>query len=286
LGEFTQTDSETVERHLACLDHMIMDALTCVPDCLAYMSLLSNPEIFRFCAVPQVMAIMTLATCYHNHQVFTGVVKIRKGMAVLMLQDVSSSTGLYKWFYLGATEILRKIPETNPTSKYHILYSKTRSLCEKIIQETKTIGQAAIIRSYCQVIGNLSLVGISSSLMGLVHHNVMISPSHNNNNNNTSAAAALVTKTGESLLQLISSLSNFLLVHYSSSGQGSDRGSSGVFSTSSSTLWSSWWTMTLAVSTISLLVSGIVVARYPLSAHHTHHHHSNNNNHNKKDKEE
>lgn len=29
-------------------------------------------QIFKFCAIPQVMAIGTLAMCYNNHKVFTG----------------------------------------------------------------------------------------------------------------------------------------------------------------------------------------------------------------------
>ena len=29
-------------------------------------------QVFRFCAIPQVMAIGTLALCYNNHEVFTG----------------------------------------------------------------------------------------------------------------------------------------------------------------------------------------------------------------------
>ena len=38
----------------------------------------------------QVMAIATLARCYNNHGVFTGVVKIRKGEACsLMMQAVN-----------------------------------------------------------------------------------------------------------------------------------------------------------------------------------------------------
>ena len=40
--------------------------------CLAYMAKLRNRDIFRFCAIPQVMAIGTLAMCYDNHAVFTG----------------------------------------------------------------------------------------------------------------------------------------------------------------------------------------------------------------------
>lgn len=35
--------------------------------------MLQDPQIFRFCALPQVMAAGTLAACYNNHNVFTGV---------------------------------------------------------------------------------------------------------------------------------------------------------------------------------------------------------------------
>ncbi len=34
--------------------------------------MLKDEQIFRFCALPQVMAIGTLAACYNNHGVFTG----------------------------------------------------------------------------------------------------------------------------------------------------------------------------------------------------------------------
>ncbi len=29
-------------------------------------------QVFRFCAIPQVMAMGTLALCYNNYEVFTG----------------------------------------------------------------------------------------------------------------------------------------------------------------------------------------------------------------------
>jgi farnesyl-diphosphate farnesyltransferase len=47
-------------------------------------------EIFRFCAITQVMAIATLAELYNNPLVFTGVVKIRKGLAVLLINDTQT----------------------------------------------------------------------------------------------------------------------------------------------------------------------------------------------------
>jgi len=53
LGEFAKP--EATERALACLNHLVTDALECVPECLQYMALLHHADIFRFCAIPQVL---------------------------------------------------------------------------------------------------------------------------------------------------------------------------------------------------------------------------------------
>ena len=41
------------------------------------MSNIKNTDIFRFCAIPQVMAIATLAEIYNNPNVFTGMIVIK-----------------------------------------------------------------------------------------------------------------------------------------------------------------------------------------------------------------
>ena len=48
---------------------------------------LKTPEVYRFCAIPQVMAVATLYECFDNEEVFTGVVKIRKGTAARLIVD-------------------------------------------------------------------------------------------------------------------------------------------------------------------------------------------------------
>ena len=70
---------ENRDAALACLNHMIANALSHVETCLEYLSKLQDPSIFAFCAIPQVMAIGTLEACYNNYGVFTGVVKMRRG---------------------------------------------------------------------------------------------------------------------------------------------------------------------------------------------------------------
>lgn len=45
----------------------------------------TSPFAFLPCLSMQTMAIATLAACYNNPNVFTGVVKIRKGQAVALM---------------------------------------------------------------------------------------------------------------------------------------------------------------------------------------------------------
>ena len=52
------------DHNVQCLNHLVTDALHCVPECMQYMELLKTEEVFRFCAIPQVMAIATLADLY------------------------------------------------------------------------------------------------------------------------------------------------------------------------------------------------------------------------------
>uniref|UniRef100_A0A0G4FWL5 Squalene synthase n=1 Tax=Chromera velia CCMP2878 TaxID=1169474 RepID=A0A0G4FWL5_9ALVE len=90
---------------LRCLDAMVADALRHVPDCLQYLSMIGEPSIFRFCAIPQVMAISTLERCLHNRDIFLSPepVKIRKGEAaklILRSGDMKGAEGSFD-FYLS-----------------------------------------------------------------------------------------------------------------------------------------------------------------------------------------
>ena len=91
---------------------MITDALEFAPQCLAYLDKLQNPQVQRFCAIPQLMAIATQAALYNNPKVFTGIVKIRPGLAAqLMLSatDDPSPDNVRLWFGRFATEIEAKV---------------------------------------------------------------------------------------------------------------------------------------------------------------------------------
>lgn len=77
---------------MRCLNHMVADALRHAPRCLEYMAQLEDPQVFAFCAIPQVMAIATLAMCYNNGKVFEGVVKMRRGQTAVVRRLCSMRT--------------------------------------------------------------------------------------------------------------------------------------------------------------------------------------------------
>ncbi len=72
-----------------CLNHMILDALRHLPRCIEYMSGLQDSAIFRFCAIPQVMAIGTLALCYNNGAVFEGARAVQRAELGLQGYEVT-----------------------------------------------------------------------------------------------------------------------------------------------------------------------------------------------------
>jgi farnesyl-diphosphate farnesyltransferase len=107
---------EKSDKAVACLNDLITNALQHAPDVLEYMSHIRNKSVFNFCAIPQVMAIGTLARCYNNHDVFTGVVKIRRGEAVRMMMEATNMDALKKIMYQSTCEIGSKILFTDPNA--------------------------------------------------------------------------------------------------------------------------------------------------------------------------
>jgi len=141
LGEFAHPAPGSPEeaRSLACLNHLVTDALELVPDCISYMKMLTHQDIFRFCAIPQVMAIATLDKVFNNPQVFTGVVKVRKGLAVKMIMTCDSQAGIESWFYQFAVAMRSRVPASDPNRK------RTLAACDAIIDLTKRNAPSQVI---------------------------------------------------------------------------------------------------------------------------------------------
>ena len=117
------------DRALACLDELIADALELVPDALKYLEKIKTPEVYRFCAIPQVMAIATLVECFDNPKLFTGVVKIRKGMAARLIVDSQKGhPQVLAWFRHFGEHILDRVDDCHATSsdKWRLIAAATR----------------------------------------------------------------------------------------------------------------------------------------------------------------
>ncbi|CAO3685550.1 unnamed protein product [Umbelopsis vinacea] len=76
---------ENSDKAQAVLSAMVLNVLEHIPDVLTYLSSLKHPSVFQFCAIPQVMAISTLALVFNNKDVYQRNVKIRKGEAVKLI---------------------------------------------------------------------------------------------------------------------------------------------------------------------------------------------------------
>lgn len=135
LGYFAQKDHS--DAALKCLNELVTDALELVPDCLTYLSKLKCVEIFRFCAIPQVMAIATLDKCFNNPDVFTGVVKIRKGLSCKLILSTNNISEVHNTFYQFAKVIKSKARPSDPS------FQRTLDICDTIISLTASSSSGA-----------------------------------------------------------------------------------------------------------------------------------------------
>ncbi|KAG5519780.1 hypothetical protein PMAC_000053 [Pneumocystis sp. 'macacae'] len=96
------------EQGLACVSEMVADALGHVPGCLAYLWSIEDGAVLRFCAVPQAMAIATLALVFRNGEVLRRNVKIRRAEAYQIMAGVRDREGVCRVFQKYVREIHRK----------------------------------------------------------------------------------------------------------------------------------------------------------------------------------
>ncbi|XP_077990263.1 squalene synthase-like [Glandiceps talaboti] len=130
-------ESKNFEKSVHCLNDLVTNALDHVPDVLKYMSRIKNQSIFNFCAIPQVMAIATLACCYDNQNVFTSVVKIRKGQAVGLMMEATTMDSIKLIMYNYTKEIQKRIPSGDPSAV------RTRQITSEILKLSQTDKQSS-----------------------------------------------------------------------------------------------------------------------------------------------
>jgi len=125
LEELMQDPASAESR--ACLNDLVTDALQYVGDSIEYLSMIRHPQVFRFCAIPQVMAIATLAKIYNNPDVYREVVKIRKGIAAVLMLHTVDMESVHKVMEKFANDILKKLDKDDPN------FDLTTERCHTII---------------------------------------------------------------------------------------------------------------------------------------------------------
>lgn len=129
-------DEENSEKALQCLNDIVTNALIHIEDCLKYMSELKDPAIFRFCAIPQIMAIGTLALCYNNVQVFRGVVKLRRGLTAKVIDRTKIMADVYQAFYDFSDMLKSKVDMHDPNAQTTIARLEA---AQKICKDSGTL---------------------------------------------------------------------------------------------------------------------------------------------------
>ncbi|XP_060209116.1 squalene synthase-like isoform X2 [Lycium barbarum] len=107
---------ENSVKAVQCLNDMVTNALSHVEDCLVCLSTLRDPAIFRSCAIPQVMAIGTLAMCYENIKVFRGVVKMRRGLSAKVFDQTRTMADVYDAFSHFSCILKSKVDNNDPNA--------------------------------------------------------------------------------------------------------------------------------------------------------------------------
>lgn len=126
-------------KHTELLNEIIMNALRHIPDSIEYLSLVKNNSNFKFCAIPQVVAVQTLATLFHNPNVFKKTEKLNKTTLARIFMTMSDMNSVLQ-FYIDAVEkIEKKIADSessnNKQCKYVDELDKIKAFIMKYIIE-------------------------------------------------------------------------------------------------------------------------------------------------------
>lgn len=125
-------------KSLECLNELILDAYKHVPAVIRYLETIQNPKVFKFCAIPQVMAIATLERLVNNPDVFTGVVKIRKGLMLSLFQHTAGIEEVKGIFSTYSDALLSNISVAQTIHKEaNELVSHVQALCSDGVQPSK-----------------------------------------------------------------------------------------------------------------------------------------------------
>jgi len=125
---------ENLDAALNCSSDMVLNALHHADECIFYLAGLKEQSVFNFCAIPQSMAISTLALCFRNPNIFKRNVKITKGQACqLMVASTQNLKLVAEVFRDHVRQIHKKnVPQDPNFLKISIACGKIEQFIESI----------------------------------------------------------------------------------------------------------------------------------------------------------
>lgn len=78
-------------KSVACLNAMVVNAFMHFSDCIEYLQGLKNEKIFRFCAIPQVMAVGTLSMLFNNEAALTSNIKLDRQETIEIFSNLNTT---------------------------------------------------------------------------------------------------------------------------------------------------------------------------------------------------
>ncbi|KAJ1679287.1 bifunctional farnesyl-diphosphate farnesyltransferase/squalene synthase [Spiromyces aspiralis] len=132
---------ENRDKGMAALNEMWTGALSLIPDVLDYLSRVKEPTLFKFCAIPQVMAIATMAVCFNNPKVLETNVKIRKGEAIKLIMSTTDMGTVCRVFLKYIREIQAKNDPSDPNYEgiHKALEKANRVVIEELAQAPNAV---------------------------------------------------------------------------------------------------------------------------------------------------
>ncbi|KAL8647636.1 MAG: hypothetical protein Q9226_006351 [Calogaya cf. arnoldii] len=122
------------EAALNCSSEMVLNSLNHADECLFYLAGLKEQSVFNFAAIPQSMAIATLALVFRNPDIFKKNVKITKGLACqTMLDSTQNLSKVCEVFRKFVRQIHKKNTPKDPN------FLKISIACGKVEQFIESI---------------------------------------------------------------------------------------------------------------------------------------------------
>lgn len=119
-------DQPAHPKSVATINELSTYALGFAPDVLVYLGRLRHPDVFRFCAIPQVMAIATLDVLYNSP--LEKNLKMRKGLAARYMLEVRTMDDVRDVFRTHALSIRDRVRDSDPSAE------RTRKILARIVE--------------------------------------------------------------------------------------------------------------------------------------------------------